>query len=503
MEQKGESRSRSGSRGRSRTRSLVSRFTRSEPEYVIPNPIEAPSAPPFEQQVQEGPEVSPPPNLRNVSVGISDEVSRAMRKENERLNAGISQNMQVQSPPPLPNRSDSSTLEAIKDLTEVVKNMAVDIREVQVNQDNLRRMTLGRHNTISTMEEIPPPRLAREVVKLDGSVEVQAEEPVHLKTASLKKIKDLRQMLEYRFKPQKQNIADWLRFFAKKVAIMATDLHPALYNIILLDNLDSASQEQLHSFLGGRSIQDWTPSELHRIVLSSLGGHSTEIDRSKDFFAYHPSTDKTPPTTMSMLIHKVYSLGVAAGASQIQLYKKLLDVLPSTAKQELRTAIAAQRSFNPSYVPQPHELLELTSGATEAINQELVEIYGKKKNIRAVTTQGIQESDDLPSFGVHSNGDPNSNDRAFYPRLDKPPPDTCANCLQTGHRYSNCRFKVACLLCGGNHPAPICHIYKNKTPVQKACYHCSLKSVKLHHATADCLLIKEGQMQGGADAKNE
>ena len=509
-----KSRSVSRGRARSRTRSLVRRFTRSgnEDGYVDPNELHPPSAPPQELATASGGReevISPPPNLS--TVGMSDKVIEALHRENERLNMERSQvGPRIDSPsnerlnmersqvgphvdsPALPNspRGNDDTLTAISKLTKTMQDMAKDLREVQIAQASYQHRSNTAHSAIPTMEEILPPKLRT----------MGDSEPHHLKEKELKKIRDLRALLEYRFKPSKQTVAEWLRAYAKKVAIMATNLHPSLYNVILLENLDPISQEQLHSFLGGRSIQDWTPVDLHKIVLTALGGGNSEIDRVREFYAYHPKQDAVPPTTISKLIHKLYTLGAAAGVTQLQVYKKLIHILPPTAKQEIRSAIAARRSFNPSFVPAAHELLELTGDATESINQELCELYGKKKGIKSISFDGSEE-EELSIFGIGTYPpNPNSNDRQFYPRLDKPPPDTCSNCLQLGHKYQTCRFKINCLLCGGSHPAPVCHIYKNKTPVSKACYHCSLKGILLHHATADCLLIKESQM---TDAKND
>ena len=499
----GIDRSRSGSRGRtrSRARSLVSRITgRSDDqgEYIDPNDIHSPTAPPHQEVIvgENVASVDPPPNISSegVDIGISDQVLEAFLRESAKTGTDPRTGFgSAGAAPPLPpNRESQDTMEAIKRLTDAVQVMSHDIKAVQLAQQVMKNSPQYVHQPISTMEEIPPPPF-----KTSGAPIVNnMRDPIHLQDTSLKKIRDLRTLLEYRYKPSKQNVTEWLRNFAKKVAIMASHIQPSVYNVLLMDNLDPASQEQLHSFLGGKCIQDWTPDALHKIVLTALGGGSTEIDRQKEFFSYHPKTDSVPPTTISKLIHRLYSLGAAANISQVQVYKKLLSVLPPVAKQELRSAISARRSFDPSYVPNTHELLELTADATESINQELMELYGKKKVIKAISAFEVEDEKEGKILGIGlTPPNPNSHDRQFYPRLDKPPPDTCTNCLQLGHKYTSCRFKINCVLCGGPHPAPVCHIYKNDTPVQKACYHCSLKGVLLHHASANCLLVKESQIE--------
>ena len=382
----------------------------------------------------------------------------------------------------------SAIVTMIKDLTQEIAS---------IKNSQLRGVIDARLNSI---ESVVPPQLASTDYLFSKS------KKQHLSSMNIRNLKDLKVILDYKFRPKVQSVCDWLRGFTSKVKVLASEIDPILYNILVVDNLNPESQEKLFNFLDGKPIDKITPMELHKIIITILGSNSTTNDRNAEFYGYTLERTNTPPT-LSSLVHKVKNLAHAANVSKEAIYHKVLSLLPFSAQQELRLFVLSQRTTDPGFIPSCHEILSILSETASGINKKLEEKY-KKKGIREVKTINLDQSEldsqhdevvaiqfskqvPLQNFSKPppKNVNPNSYERQDNPR------QTCLNCLQEGHHHSNCRFNnIACVLCGGNHPSPTCQIYKGCMPCVKACHWCSLLGNKLHHASTDCLTLKESQL---------
>ena len=236
-------------------------------------------------------------------------------------------------------------------------------------------------------------------------------------------------------------------------------LNRSEYVLALLNCFDGKLRERIMSLIGPEGMNQITPFELHKIILTSTGELLNLPSRRAKFYNFVP---RQTSCTLVEILSDLTTLGQIANVGKNDIFLKVLKIIPTDAASILQTKYSLLRLVNPNAEPpNSNVILQMLSEQLEEINKALFRMYGKKgdrEKVYAVREESVKREN-----------------------FEK----KCLFCLKGGHVEADCwkRQKTKCILCGGQHPTPKCRVYRDVQPLVQPCKRCN---INLFHPESQC-----------------